>query len=87
MITEYIYSYKAIRFDYISCYQVMFAQMPATKPSSEKDSPSRKMYGIRLPESLMRDVKHLAVDEGKPMNDLVEEGLRDLMKKYREKKK
>jgi hypothetical protein len=60
--------------------------MPTPK-SSEKDSTSRKMYGIRLPEPLMRDVKHLAVDEGKPMNELVEEGLRDLMKKYREKKK
>jgi hypothetical protein len=45
------------------------------------------MYGIRLPESLMRDVKHLAVDEGKPMNELVEEGLHDLMKKYRERRK
>jgi hypothetical protein len=45
------------------------------------------MYGIRLPEPLMRDVKHLAVDEGKPMNELVEEALHDLMKKYREKRR
>lgn len=45
------------------------------------------MFGIRLPDSLMKEIKHLAVDEGKPMNELVEEGLRDLMKKYREKKK
>jgi hypothetical protein len=33
----------------------------------------------------MRAVKHLAVDQGKPMNELVEEGLRDLLQKYRRK--
>jgi hypothetical protein len=87
MITVYVDSYQANAFDYISCYQVKSRPMPAAKPSSEKQSSSRKMYGIRLPESLMRDVKHLAVDEGKPMNELVEEGLRDLMRKYKEKKK
>ncbi|CAI4029898.1 hypothetical protein DNFV4_00318 [Nitrospira tepida] len=56
--------------------------MPTPKPSSD-----RKMFGIRLPDSLMKEIKHLAVDEGKPMNELVEEGLRDLMKKYREKRR
>ena len=61
--------------------------MPTPKFASDKGPPARKMYGIRLPEPLMRDVKHLAVDEGKPMNELVEEGLRDLMKKYREQRK
>jgi hypothetical protein len=35
----------------------------------------------------MREVKHPAVDEGKPMNELVEEGMRDFLKRYREKKK
>ena len=60
--------------------------MPSPK-SSEKGSSDRKLFGIRLPDELMKDVKHLAVDEGKPMNELVEEGLRDLMKKYREKRR
>ena len=45
------------------------------------------MYGLRLDESLMREVKHLAVDEGRPMNDLAEEALRELLKKYQGKKK
>ncbi len=47
----------------------------------------RKAYGLRLEQAMMREVKHLGVDEDKPMNDLVEEALRDLLKKYREKRK
>jgi hypothetical protein len=35
----------------------------------------------------MRDVEHLSVDEQKWLNELVEEALRDLLKKYREKGK
>ena len=45
------------------------------------------MFGIRLPDSLMKEVKHLAVDEGRPMNDLVEEALREFLKKPRERRK
>ncbi len=45
------------------------------------------MYGLRLSQNLMREIKHLGVDEGKPMNDLTEEALRDLLRKYREKRK
>jgi hypothetical protein len=52
-----------------------------------KSSTTRKMYGLRLDESLMREVKHLAVDEDRPMNDLAEEALRELLKKYQGKKK
>ena len=61
--------------------------MPTPKPSSDKDSSNRKMFGIRLPDSLMKEVKHLAVDEGRPMNDLVEEALREFLKKPRERRK
>ncbi len=53
----------------------------------EKAAHRRKAYGLRLEQALMREVKHLGVDEDKPMNDLVEEALRDLLKKYREKRK
>ena len=35
----------------------------------------------------MRDLRHLAVDEEKNLNDLVEKALQDLLKKYREKRK
>jgi len=47
----------------------------------------RKQYGLRLEAQLMKEVEHLSVDEEKWLNELVEEALRDLLKKYREKKK
>jgi len=56
--------------------------MPKQSTSSD-----RKMYGLRLEQGLMREIKHLAVDHDKPMNDLVEEALRDLLRKYRDKRK
>lgn len=86
MITDYIDSYQAMGFDHISCYPISFRPMPSPK-SSEKGSSDRKLFGIRLPDELMKDVKHLAVDEGKPMNELVEEALREFLKKPRERRK
>ncbi len=47
----------------------------------------RKTYGLRLEQSLMREVQHLGVDEDRNANDLVEEALRDLLKKYKRKGK
>ena len=46
-----------------------------------------KVLGLRMNESLIREVKHLAVDESRPVNELAEEAFRDLLKKYREKRK
>lgn len=53
----------------------------------EKDTPNRKTYGLRLEQELMRDLQHLAVDEDKWMNEMVEEAIRDLLRKYRDKRK
>jgi hypothetical protein len=50
-------------------------------------SPDRKVYGLRLDQKLMRAIKHLAVDEGRAVNDVTEEALRDLLKKYQERLK
>ena len=47
----------------------------------------RKQYGLRILVPLMREIQHLAVDEGRRMNDLVEEALRDLAKKYKKRGK
>lgn len=55
--------------------------------SREKPTPSRKNYGLRLDQDLMKELNHVAVDEDKWVNELVEEGIRDLLKKYREKRK
>lgn len=46
----------------------------------------RKQYGLRLDAQLMREVEHLSVDEQKWLNELTEEALRDLLKKYQAKK-
>ncbi len=35
----------------------------------------------------MRELEHLSVDEQKWLNELTEEAIRDLLKKYREKAK
>ena len=47
----------------------------------------RKNYGLRLDPGVMKELAHLAVDEEKWLNELVEEAVRDLLKKYREKRK
>lgn len=47
--------------------------------------PRRKQFGLRLAIDLMKEVKHLAVDEQKALNDVVEEALRDLLQKHRRK--
>ena len=41
----------------------------------------RSQYGLRLEVELMQVLKHLAVDERTPMNQLVEDAVRDYLKK------
>ncbi|HEV8329473.1 MAG TPA: hypothetical protein VGQ08_18530 [Nitrospiraceae bacterium] len=53
----------------------------------EKSVEGRKNYGLRLRQELMRELSHLAVDEDCWLNELVEEAIRDLVKKYKEKAK
>jgi hypothetical protein len=47
----------------------------------------KKAYGLRLDQALMKDLAHLAVDEDRWLNELIEEAVRDLLKKYRDKRK
>ena len=59
-------------------------------PKPPKPGPSdkrRKNYGLSLDRDLMRQVQHLALDSDCFANELIEEALADLLKKYREKKK
>jgi hypothetical protein len=53
----------------------------------EKSPSSRKTYGLRLDQALMKELQHLSVDEEQRMNKLVEEGIRDLLKKYRDRRR
>jgi predicted transcriptional regulator len=51
--------------------------MPRTKSAKP-----RKTFAVSLDPELMREVQHLALDRDKWANELVEEALQDLLKKY-----
>ena len=49
--------------------------------------PGRKLFGVRMDKGLMAQLQHLATDEEKYVNELLEEAAKDLLKKYKEKGK
>lgn len=53
----------------------------------EKKEKVRKTFGLSLNRQLMLEVQHLALDQDKYVNELLEEAARDLLKKYRDKSK
>ena len=55
--------------------------------TEETSGSDRKAYGLRLDKTLMKELKYLGVDQDRNMNDLVEEAVRDLVKKYKKKGK
>jgi len=48
-----------------------------------KDNIKRESYSVRLDPDLIRELKHVAVDERKPISKLIEEGIRLVIKKYK----
>ncbi len=46
---------------------------------------SRKVYSVRVSEDRMKQLKHLAVDTDKSLGTLLEEAIKDLLKKYEKK--
>ena len=62
----------------------LIGTVPAmSKPKKEK---RRKTYAISLDRELMLEVQHLALDKDRFINDMTEEALQDLLKKYKEKR-
>ena len=55
--------------------------MPRDKAKEQK-----KTYGLRLNQELMKELNHLAVDKERWVNDLVDEAIRDLLRKYQKQK-
>ncbi len=53
----------------------------------EKNLRDRKTYSHSLNQNLMKEIKHLAVDEDRNVNDVLEEAMKDLVKKYKKKGK
>lgn len=47
------------------------------------DDVKRESYSVRLDPELIQELKHLAVDEKKPVSTLIEEGIKLLLKKYK----
>ena len=45
----------------------------------------RKVFSTRLDQDLIKELKHLAVDEDRALNDLLEEAIQALLKKYEKK--
>ena len=43
------------------------------------------MFGARIDNDVFKDLKHLSVDKERPAGELVEEAIRDLLKKYKGK--
>ena len=55
---------------------------------TEKRPPApRQQLGVRIDTSLVVEAKVLAARQQCRLNELIEEALRDLLKKYREKSK
>ena len=42
----------------------------------------KKMFATRIDKDLLKSLKFLGVQVEKPMNDLLEEAIKDLLKKY-----
>lgn len=48
-----------------------------------KDNVKRESYSVRIDPVLIQELKHLAVDEKKPVSTLIEEGVKLVIKKYK----
>lgn len=43
---------------------------------------TRKPFATRIEKDLQKEIKKLAIDLERPLNDLLEESIRDTLKKY-----
>ncbi len=59
--------------------------MPAM-PRAKGDY-SRKLFGLRLREDLLTELRHVALDLKRPANQLLEEAIQAWLKSRREEKK
>jgi len=48
---------------------------------------NKKVFSTRVDEGRIKELKHLAVDTDKSLGNLLEEAIRDLVKKYEKKGK
>ena len=48
---------------------------------------ARKPLSTKIENSLQKEIKNLAIDRERPLNNLLEEAIKDLLKKYEKKAK
>lgn len=60
----------------------MVPAMPAKSPD-----PIRQQIGARVDQELVTEVRVLALRQRRRFNEIIEEALKDVLKKYREKVK
>ena len=53
----------------------------------QKIPASRRLFGLRLNEELLTELRHAALDLKRPANQLLEEAIQEWLKKYRDKRK
>ena len=46
----------------------------------------KKVFSTRIDQDRIKDLKHLAVDTSRSLGELLEEAIKDLVKKYKKKK-
>ncbi len=51
----------------------------------EKEKAARHLFGLRLKEELVIELRHAALDLKIPANQLMEEAIEEWLKKYRQK--
>jgi hypothetical protein len=73
---------KAYIVDHWHRYGYIAPAMPKKEPKK-----GRKLYGLSVNPSLMLEVQRLALDMDRFVNDVMEEAMQDVLKKYRERKR
>jgi len=48
---------------------------------------TRKPLSTKIENELQKEIKKLAIDQERPLNDLLEEAIRDILKKYEKQPK
>ena len=48
---------------------------------------ARKPLSTKIENDLQKEIKKLAIDQERPLNDLLEEAIRDILKKYEKQPK
>jgi len=62
--------------------QVYFSCYLSKKHLKFQSMGERKVFSTRIDQDILKKLKHLAVDRNSSLNDLLEEAIQDLLKKY-----